>query len=180
MEIKMDLIVAVYENWGIGKNGTQPVVVPEDRKHFRRVTGRSTVIVGDRTMADFPGGKPLKNRRNIVLSIIPDFEAEGAEVAHSFDEAMSLVREDEETFVIGGASIYRLFLPYCRRAYITMIYTSPDCDVWFPNLDELENWRVEDEGELREHEGLFYRFMTYVNTDFEEAEEEYEPEDAEA
>ena len=51
----MDLIVAVYENWGIGKNGTQPVVVPEDRKHFRRVTGRSTVIVGDRTMADFPG-----------------------------------------------------------------------------------------------------------------------------
>ena len=168
----MDLIVAVYENWGIGKNGTQPIVVPEDRKHFRSVTGHSTVIVGDRTMKDFPGGKPLKNRRNIVLSIIPDFEADGADVAHSFDEAMSLVKEDEETFVIGGASIYRLFLPFCRRAYITMIYVSPDCDVWFPNLDELDNWVVEDDGELREHEGLFYRFMTYKNMNYDKHEDE--------
>lgn len=123
-------------------------------------------------MKDFPGGKPLKNRRNIVLSIIPDFEAEGADVAHSFDEAMSLVNEGEETFVIGGASIYRLFLPFCRRAYITMIYVSPECDVCFPNLDELDNWVVEDEGELKEYEGIKYRFMTYRNTNYDEHENE--------
>ena len=160
----MDLIVAVYENWGIGKNGTQPIVVPEDRKHFRSVTGSASVIVGDRTLRDFPGGRPLRGRRNIVLSIDPDFTCEGAEVAHTPQEVLSLLGEKERVFVIGGASIYRLFLPLCERAYITVIYTSPDCDVWFPSLDKLPNWRLEDIGPLKEHEGLKYTFMTYVNS----------------
>lgn len=164
----MDLIVAVYSHWGIGKNGTQPVVVPEDRRHFRAVTGKSTVIVGDRTVADFPGGRPLKGRRNIIMSIDPDYACEGAEIARSVDEAMGLVAKDERAFVIGGASIYRLLLSKCRRAYLTVLYTEPDCDVWFPNLDELPNWRLEEVSPIHEHEGIKYCFMTYLNGEVEE------------
>lgn len=164
----MDLIVAVYSHWGIGKNGTQPVVVPEDRRHFRAVTGSSTVIVGDRTVRDFPGSRPLKGRRNIVMSIDPDYTCPGAEVAHSVDEAMSLIREGERVFVIGGASIYRLLLPRCRRAFLTVLYTEPDCDVWFPDLSAMPNWHIEDMSALHEHDGIKYCFVTYVNSEVEE------------
>ena len=163
----MDLIVAVYSHWGIGKNGTQPVVVPEDRRHFREITGKSTVIVGDRTVKDFPGGRPLRGRRNIIMSIDPDYACEGAEVAHSVDEAMALIGEDERVFVIGGASIYRLLLPKCSRAYLTVLYTEPECDVWFPNLDEMPNWHIEDMGAMHEHEGIKYCFVTYRNSEVE-------------
>lgn len=159
----MDAIVAIYDHWGIGKNGTQPVVVPEDRRHFREITGHSTVVVGDRTVRDFPGGRPLKNRRNIIMSIDPDYTCEGAEVAGSVDEMLSLIHEDERVFVIGGASIYRLLLPLCERVYITRLYVTPECDVFFPDLDAMENWEIEEEGELKEHEGVPYRFVTYVN-----------------
>ena len=85
----MDAVVAVYEDWGIGCGGTQPIVVPADRKHFREVTGTGTVIVGRRTLADFPGGKPLKNRLNIVLTRSGQ-SVEGALTAASVEEALAL------------------------------------------------------------------------------------------
>ena len=159
----MDIVVAVYENWGIGKDGSQPVVVKADRKRFREVTGHGTVIVGRRTLADFPGGKPLKNRRNIVLTRDPGVSAEGAEAARSVDEALSLARGDESVFVIGGGSVYRAFLPYCSRAYLTVIHDSPECDTFFPDLDAMQDWEVAEESEQFEENGIGFHFVTYQN-----------------
>ena len=107
----MDIVVAVDMNWGIGLNGTQTLVIPEDRKYFRELTKNSTVILGRRTLMDFPNAKPLPKRRNIILTTDKDFSVDGGEVAHSVEEAVELCKNDEQVFIIGGASIYRQFLP---------------------------------------------------------------------
>ena len=159
----MDIVVAVYENWGIGKDGTQPVVVSADRKHFREITGHGAVIVGRKTLAYFPGGKPLKNRRNIILTRDESLQIEGAETAHSVEDALRLTRDEDDAFVIGGESVYRALLPYCTRAHLTVIYATPECDAFFPNLDETPGWRVEDEGTMMEENGVKFRFVSYFN-----------------
>lgn len=169
----MDVIVAADKNWGIGFNGTQPFVVPEDRAHFRRVTGSGTVIVGRKTLLDFPGGRPLKGRRNIVLTRDPNFTVDGAEVAHSVEEAFSLLADDEQVFVIGGDSIYRQLVPCCDRAYVTRIESDLPADSFFPNLDSLPQWELEVRGEDREFEGTVYHFDTYVNITRINPEEDY-------
>ena len=163
----MNIVVAADLHWGIGLHGTQTLVVPEDRKHFRQVTGTGTILVGRKTLLDFPGGKPLKNRRNIILTTDQTFAVEGGETAHSVAEALELIKdEDPDTvFVCGGESVYRQLLPYCKRAYVTRIDAAPEADAHFPDLDALPNWEIEDPGEEREHEGLKYRFQTYVNTE---------------
>ena len=105
----MEAVVAVYSDWGIGCCGTQPVVVSADRKHFRAVTGTGAVIVGRKTLADFPGGKPLKNRVNIVVTR-QNIEIENAVVAHSVEEAAEIAAQYDKAYVIGGASIYKKML----------------------------------------------------------------------
>ena len=164
MRDDLELVVAADADWGIGKNGTQTLVVPEDRRHFREVTGRGTVIVGRKTLADFPGGRPLKNRRNIVLTRDGSFTVEGAETAHSVEEALEKCRQDERVFVIGGESVYRALLPYCRRAYVTRIFARAENDAFFPALDTLPGWRLTDRGEERESAGLRYAFQTWEKT----------------
>ena len=156
----MEAIVAVYSDWGIGCCGTQPVVVPEDRKHFREVTAGAAVIVGRRTLADFPGGRPLKNRVNIVLTTQP-LEIEGAVVVHSIEEALAEAAKAERCLCIGGESVYREMFPYIDRVYVTKVEACPESDAFFPNLDADSSWRVADKGTEREHEGLKYRFMVY-------------------
>ena len=161
----MNIVVAADARWGIGLGGTQTLVVPEDRRHFRKVTGTGTILVGRKTLLDVPGGKPLKNRRNIILTTDQTFTVEGGEIAHSVAEALELINEEDpdKVFVCGGESVYRQLLPFCKRAYVTRIDTAPKADAHFPNLDELPNWELEGPGEEREHEGLKYRFQTYVN-----------------
>jgi len=156
----MDAVVAVYEDWGIGCGGTQPIVVPEDRKHFRAVTGTGTVIVGRRTLADFPGGKPLKNRLNIVLTR-SGAGVEGALTAASVEEALALANANPPAYVIGGASVYREMLPYCDRVYVTKLFCTPRSDVFFPDLDADPAWRLAEESEIKEHEGIRYVFLRY-------------------
>ena len=158
----MNLIVAVDGAWGIGYEGTQPFVIPDDRRFFRETTKGKTVIVGRKTMADFPGGNPLKNRRNIVVSSNPELNIEGAEIAHTVSELFELIGDDE-AFVIGGESVYRLLLDYCKNAYVTQIFGTFDADRFFPNLDEMENWHMAEAGEMKEHEGVKYRFVRYEN-----------------
>ena len=164
MRDDLELVVAADAGWGIGKNGTQTLVVPEDRRHFREVTGRGTVIVGRKTLADFPGGRPLKNRRNIVLTRDSSFTVEGAETAHSVEEALEKCQQDERVFVIGGESVYRALLPYCRRAHVTRIFARAENDAFFPALDTLPGWRLTDRGEERESAGLRYAFQTWEKT----------------
>lgn len=157
----IEAIVAVYGDWGIGAGGTQPIVVSADRKHFRDVTGTAAVIVGRKTLADFPGGKPLKNRKNIVLSRRSDLTVEGAVVVGSAEQALAEAAKHERVFVIGGASVYAELFPHIGRVFVTKLSCTPLSDAFFPNLDADPAWTVVDEGEPSEENGITYRFVTY-------------------
>ncbi len=155
----MNLIVAVDQNWAIGKDGDQLVYLKEDLKRFRTLTSGHTVILGRKTLATFPGGRPLKNRRNLILSRNPQFQAEGAEVFASVEELVQ--RADGDAFVIGGASVYEQLLPYCDTAYITKIHAGFPADTYFPDLDKSEEWEIVQESESLEQDGIAYHYVTY-------------------
>lgn len=156
----MEAIVAVYADWGIGAAGTQQVVIPEDRKRFQELTEGAAIVVGRKTLEDFPDGKPLKNRTNIVLTH-QDIEIEGAIVVHSVEELFEVTKDMPRVIVVGGASVYKQLLRYCDKIYITRIYTTPKSDVFFPNLDEDFNWTCEEFGDAKFHDGIKYRFCQY-------------------
>ena len=137
----MEAIVAVFSDWGIGSEGTQQLVLKADRAHFRALTAGAAVIVGRRTLADFPGGRPLKGRQNIVVTR-QNLEIEGAEVAHSTEEALALAAKYPRTLVIGGASVYRQFLPWVDTVHLTQIDRAPASDSFFENLDASPEWRA--------------------------------------
>lgn len=158
----MNLIVAVDQNWAIGKDGDQLVYLKEDLKRFRTLTSGHTVILGRKTLATFPGGRPLKNRHNLILSRNPQFQAEGAEVFASVEELVQ--RADGDAFVIGGASVYEQLLPYCDTAYITKIHAGFPADTYFPDLDKSEEWEVVEESESLEQDGIAYHYVTYRRT----------------
>lgn len=156
----MDAIVAVYSDWGIGDGGTQPVVLKADRRHFRSLTDGSAVIVGRKTLADFPGGKPLANRFNIVVSR-QGINVDGALVVHSTGEALDAAEDFEQCFVIGGASVYMQFFNYLERVYVTKIDTEPQSDSFFPNLDRNPEWECVSQEPWEEEDGIGYCFCTY-------------------
>lgn len=156
----MEAIVAVYKDWGIGATGTQQVVIPEDRKRFKELTQGAAIVVGRKTLEDFPGGKPLEGRTNIVLTH-QDIKIEGAIVVHSVEELLETVKDMPKVFVVGGASVYNQLLKYCDRIFITRIYTAPKSDVFFPNMDEDFNWVCEDYGDPQFYNGIKYRFSQY-------------------
>ena len=156
----MNLIVAVYEDWGIGRDGTQPVALSADRKFFRETTRGAMVIVGRRTIEDFPGKKPLPGRANVALTR-SDAEIPGFTVCHSPEEAMELAKSAENCFVIGGGSIYQQMLPYCDVAYITKVHANPGSDTFFPNLEEDENWYLAETLQSGEENGIAYEMLLY-------------------
>ena len=156
----MELIVAVYSDWGIGAKGTQPIALSADRKFFREATRGATVICGRRTVEDFPGQKPLPGRTNILLTR-GDGDYPGFTVCHSPEEAMELTKDKEKVMVIGGGSIYRQMLPYCDTAYITKVGVKPESDTFFPNLDEMEDWYVESVLQSGEENGISYEMLRY-------------------
>ena len=160
----LNAIVAVYEDWGIGDGGTQQIVIPEDRKHFQELTKGNTIVVGRKTLADFPDGKPLPGRTNIVLTT-QDLKIDGAIVVHSLDELFDTIKDMPKVFVVGGAAVYNQLLKYCERVYITRIYTSPKSDSFFPNLDENFNWSCEEFGDAKIYNGIKYRFCEYETYD---------------
>ena len=156
----MDAIVAVYSDWGIGDGGTQTVVLKADRRHFRRLTDGSAVIVGRKTLEDFPGGKPLANRFNIVVSR-QGINVDGALVVHSTGEALDAAEDFEQCFVIGGASVYMQFFNYLERVYVTKIDIEPPSDSFFPNLDRNPEWECVAQEPWEEENGIRYCFCTY-------------------
>ena len=156
----MEAIVAVFSDWGIGSEGTQQVVLKADRVHFRELTKDAAVIVGRRTLADFPGGRPLKGRNNIVVTR-QDNEIEGAEVAHSTDEALALAAKYPRTLVIGGASVYRQFLPWVDTVHLTKIDRAPASDSFFEDLDASPDWERAEPERWQEEDGVRYCFVTY-------------------
>ena len=156
----MDLIVAVYDDWGIGADGTQQVALSVDRKFFRETTRGATVIAGRRTVEDFPGKKPLPYRHNILLTRQGgDFP--GFTVCHSPEEAVAAAGDAEKIMVIGGGTIYRQMLPLCDRAYITKVHLTPVSDTFFPNLDEEEAWKMTEILMSGEENGISYEMCLY-------------------
>jgi len=155
----MNLIVAVDENWAIGRGGDQLVYISADLKRFRALTTGHPVILGRKTLATFPGGRPLKNRRNLILSATPGYQVEGAEVYADVDSLMENAPDD--AFVIGGESVYRALLDRCDTAYVTKILASYPADRYFPDLDKLPDWQVAEEGDVLEEDGVKFRYVTY-------------------
>jgi dihydrofolate reductase len=160
----MNVIVAADSRWGIGIDGTQNIVIPEDRRYFREKTLGATIIVGRRTVMDFPDRKPLPGRRNIILSRNPSLKVEGATVVSSVDEVFREIVNDERVFVVGGASVFRLFLDYCDTAFVTKFYAEAEADAFFPNLDEKPNWVLRESSDVFESHGYRYAFHRYENT----------------
>ena len=156
----MEAIVAVFSDWGIGSKGTQQVVLKADRAHFRELTSGAAVLVGRKTMEDFPGGKPLKGRNNIVVTQ-QNVEIEGAEVVHSTEEALLAASKYDRCLCIGGASIFRQFLPYTEKIFVTKIDLAPESDSYFPNLDEDPDWECTEQSPDMEEDGTVFRFCTY-------------------
>lgn len=157
----MDLIVAVYDDWGIGRDGTQPVALSADRKFFRETTRGAMVIAGRRTIGDFPGQKPLPGRVNVALSRNAS-EIPGFILCRSAGEAAELAKDAERAFVIGGGAVYRQMLPLCDRAYVTKVHTTIECDTYFPNLDENPDWQLSEILLSGEENGIAYEMCLYL------------------
>lgn len=160
----MNAIVAVCEDWGIGHEGRLLVRNKADMRSFVDHTTGGTVIMGRTTLEGFPGAKPLKHRRNIVLSGNPAYSVEGAEVVHSVDEALAAVADEDpdRVWVIGGERIYREMLPLCSRAYVTRNGCVRPADAFFPDLDASDEWELErSEGAGETDDGIPYEFLVY-------------------
>ena len=131
----ISIIVAIAENYAIGKKGDLLCHMPADLKHFKTITSGHTVMMGERTFLSLPK-HPLPNRRNIVLTDVNGKTFEGAETVYSLDEMEAKVRPDEEAFVIGGGMVYRQMMERADKLYITHIHHSwPDADTFFPEID---------------------------------------------
>lgn len=157
------MIVAVDSNWAIGFQNKLLVSIPADMRFFREETTNKVVIMGRNTLLSFPGGQPLKNRHNIVITSKSDYKVKDAQVAHNIEEVLELVKDypKEDIYVIGGASVYKQMLPYCEVAHITKIDYAYLADTHFPNLDLLEDWVLAEESEEQTYYDLTYTFCRY-------------------
>jgi len=146
----MNVIVAVDQNWGIGYNGRLLARLSDDMKRFKALTIGQTVILGRKTLETFPGGQPLPGRTNIIMTAQPAFQAGDARICHSLDELADCLDDlaGRPVFVIGGDSLYRQLLPFCKKAYVTRISRIFPADAFFPDLDRLEGWHLLEEGPL--------------------------------
>lgn len=160
----MELIVAVYDDWGIGRDGTQPLALSADRKFFRQTTKGAMVIAGRRTIEDFPGKQPLPGRVNVALTRSRE-EIPGFTLCHSPQQALELAKTAQRAMVIGGGSVYRQMLPYCHTAYITKIHAAPESDTFLPNLDEDPQWYLAQTLQTGEENGIRYEMLLYCRVD---------------
>ena len=131
----MRAILHADKTWGIGKANTLMFSLPADMKFFRETTKGKIVVMGLNTLRSFPGGKPLKNRTNIVLC--PEDVTEDVITVHSLDELLDKVKNypADDVYVIGGASVYALLFPYCTEILVTKVEEEGGADTFVPNLD---------------------------------------------
>lgn len=161
--VLINIIVAVSEDWAIGKDNKLLMSIPEDMKFFRNMTLNNVVIMGRKTLESFPNQSPLKNRINIVITRDMNYKKEGAIIVHSTEEAIQEAQKyNLPIFIIGGGSIYKQFLPMSDTVYVTKILrTFDNADTFFPNLDEMPNFEISEESESQIYEGTLYNFVTY-------------------
>lgn len=160
----MFAVVNTDLRWGIGMENRLLVTIRADLQRFRRLTEGKTVILGRKTLETFPSGKPLKNRRNLVLSRDPSFRVEGAECFRDLPSLLAaLPKSTEDIAVIGGASVYEALLPYCERVFLTRTLVTLPADRFFPDLDRLPDWTEEARSEVLEENGTRFQYIDYVN-----------------
>ena len=155
----LSMIVAVDDHNGIGKDNDQLAYISADLKRFKSLTTGHTILMGRKTFEALPKGA-LPNRRNVVITRQADYQAHGAEVVTSLDEALVLCDSDERVFVIGGGEVYKAFLPSADELYLTQIHHSFNgVDTYFPAI-EPDQWQVKkDEGPYEDEKtGLSYSY----------------------
>ncbi|UTI40725.1 dihydrofolate reductase [Niallia sp. RD1] len=135
--MKVSLIVAMDKNRVIGKDNDIPWRIPRDWEYVKKITSGHPIILGRKNFQSI--GKALSKRRNIVISRDRELVFDGCEMAHSLDEVFKLCEKEEEIFIFGGEEIYRIFLPYVEKMYITNIHAEFEGDTFFPNVD-LSKW----------------------------------------
>ena len=159
----MNLIAAVDNNWSIGNKGRLLVSIPSDMKFFRQTTTGKVVVLGRKTLETFPGGQPLKNRTNIILTGNPDFKVKDAIVVHGMEALLDELKNypSEDIYIIGGESVYRQLLPYCDKAHITRIDMNYEADAHFPNLEEDPEWELTADSEEQTYFDVPFTFCLY-------------------
>jgi len=158
----MDAIVAVDAQWGIGKGGNLLCPIRADLKRFRALTLGRTIILGRKTLATFPGGRPLPGRPHLMLSRTFKEPTEGIQRFPDLETLLAAAPED--SIVIGGASVYAQLLAYCHQVYVTKIWKTFDADAFFPNLDAARDWTAAESGPLLEENGTRFQYVTYQRT----------------
>ncbi len=162
----MKMIVAVDANWAIGYDGKLLARNKEDMKFFKETTTGNIVIMGRKTLESFPGGNPLKDRDNIVITRDASYSKDGVYIAHSVEEAVNIAsdinNDGREVYVIGGESIYRQMLDMCDEVLVTRMDYEYEADTYFPNLDDDSRFKVSYESEAKEYPDGTFRFLTYV------------------
>lgn len=161
----MNIILAADRKWAIGKDNDLLIHLPGDLKYFKKMTTGKAVIMGRKTLESLPGGKPLPNRRNIILTRSKDFEVPGAEVFHSIEDVLQFIKsgnlESDETFIIGGAEIYKQMMPHCDKFYITKIDAELPADRYFVDLDQIEDLEITWRATAEEYQGTKYQYVLY-------------------
>lgn len=159
----MKAIVAVDKNFGIGYKGKLLIHIPEDLKHFKKTTVGKVVVMGRQTFESLPGGLPLPDRTNIVLSQNPDFSPNNVIVCRSTSELFLELKKysSDDIYVIGGGTIYKQLLPYCNEVVATLIDHEFLADTFFSSVHCLSNWRIDFMGEYQVHNGVRFRFINY-------------------
>jgi dihydrofolate reductase len=162
----MKTIVAVDNKWGIGKKNDLLFSIPEDMAFFRKTTMGKVCCMGYNTLLSFPGSKPLKNRTNIVLAPA-DVQRDDCTIVHSLEELFTELKkyDSNEIYVIGGAMFYRTMLPYCDEYLITKVDADGGAEVFYENLDKMENMECVYVSDPIETNGYTIRFTTYKNND---------------
>ena len=159
----MNLIAAADLNWGIGKDGGLLISLPGDMKYFKEKTSGKVVIMGRATLESLPGGKPLPNRTNIVLTTNKDFEREGCVIVHDMDELAAACKDyaPDDIMVIGGEQIYMQLIRQCDKLYITKILEEFEADKHLMNADRMKSFELVSESDVMEEKGVQYQFLVY-------------------
>ena len=157
----ISIIVAVSEDWGIGKGNELLWHISEDLKRFKRLTSGNTVIMGKKTWESLPR-KPLPGRKNIVLTDNPKESIENSVTVYSIEDALSKCGQDEEIFIIGGGSVYRQFMPVADRLFITHVHKKAPADIYFPEID-LSIWEITEKEEFKkgDNNNIPYTYTIY-------------------
>ena len=156
----MKIILAVDENWGIGKGNEMLFHLSTDLKHFKEETIHNIVIMGRNTYESMGSG--LTDRENIVLSRNTDYRLDDAKVFNDYKEVLSFVENSSnEAYVIGGSQIVDIFLPFCNEAIITKIYASRDADTYLHNFDKDNNFEIINKSGINKENGIKFEYITY-------------------